>query len=192
VPHRNYPQANSPWAPPGQYTVRLAVAGQHYTQPLTLKLDPRVKTTPAGLAQLTQLSRQLYDDALSANEAFTRARALSSALAGATDAATLSYKATLDSIAPAPTAAPRRRGFAAAGPAGPPTFVTARDALIAASMAMQGAEAAPTAREISAGSAARAMLSGVLLKWKVLSSSGLADLNAKRKAAGLPALRVPD
>ena len=34
VPHRTYPQANAPWAPPGAYTVRLTVDGERYTQPL--------------------------------------------------------------------------------------------------------------------------------------------------------------
>lgn len=43
-----------PWAFPGQYTVRLTVDGQTLTQPLTLRMDPRVKTSLAGLrAQFT-------------------------------------------------------------------------------------------------------------------------------------------
>ncbi|HTL05240.1 MAG TPA: hypothetical protein VL241_05790, partial [Gemmatimonadales bacterium] len=36
VPHRTYPQANAPWAPPGKYTVRLKVGDKTSTQPLTL------------------------------------------------------------------------------------------------------------------------------------------------------------
>jgi photosystem II stability/assembly factor-like uncharacterized protein len=32
------------WALPGRYTVKLTVDGKAYTQPLTLKMDPRVKT----------------------------------------------------------------------------------------------------------------------------------------------------
>src|SRR6185369_5900963 len=36
---------------PGQYTVRLTVGGKAYTQPLTVKLDPRVTTPADGLAQ---------------------------------------------------------------------------------------------------------------------------------------------
>ena len=52
VPHRTYDQPYSPWAPPGTYTVRLTVDGKRYTQPVTLRLDPRVKTPAAGLAQL--------------------------------------------------------------------------------------------------------------------------------------------
>jgi photosystem II stability/assembly factor-like uncharacterized protein len=60
---RNTPKAaSSPWVMPGRYTVRLTVNGQSYTQPLTVKMDPRVRTPAAGLAQQFALSRQLYDD----------------------------------------------------------------------------------------------------------------------------------
>jgi photosystem II stability/assembly factor-like uncharacterized protein len=33
------------WALPGAYTVKLTVNGQSYSQPLTLKMDPRIKTS---------------------------------------------------------------------------------------------------------------------------------------------------
>ncbi|HEY0776466.1 MAG TPA: hypothetical protein VGD56_00745, partial [Gemmatirosa sp.] len=52
VPHRTYPSVDAPWAPPGAYTVRLTVDGRRYTQPLTLRLDPRVTTPAADLAAL--------------------------------------------------------------------------------------------------------------------------------------------
>jgi hypothetical protein len=35
---------------PGVYTVRLTASGRAYTQPLTVKMDPRVQITAAGLA----------------------------------------------------------------------------------------------------------------------------------------------
>ncbi len=41
------------WALPGTYTVKLTVDGKSYTQPLTVKMDPQVKTT------LPELQRQL-------------------------------------------------------------------------------------------------------------------------------------
>ena len=36
---------------PGTYTVKLTVDGRSYTQPLTVKIDPRVHMTRAQLAQ---------------------------------------------------------------------------------------------------------------------------------------------
>jgi len=40
---------NGPLAVPGQYTVTLSVDGQTYSQPLTIKLDPRVEVTDKAL-----------------------------------------------------------------------------------------------------------------------------------------------
>ena len=39
------------WALPGRYTVKLVVDGASYTQPLVLKMDPRVKTPAADLTK---------------------------------------------------------------------------------------------------------------------------------------------
>ena len=46
---------------PGVYTVKLTVDGKSYTQPLTVKMDPRVKTPAAGLLQQFTLSTKVTD-----------------------------------------------------------------------------------------------------------------------------------
>jgi len=51
-----------PIALPGEYTVKLNYAGQTLTAPLTLKADPRVKGSLAGLQQKFALSMQVYHD----------------------------------------------------------------------------------------------------------------------------------
>ena len=52
----------APWVLPGDYTVKLTVAGQTYTQPLRIRMDPRVKTSPADLQAQLQVSMGLYQD----------------------------------------------------------------------------------------------------------------------------------
>ncbi len=79
VPHRTYPGNGSPWAPPGRYTVRLTVDGKAYTQPITLKMDPRVKVSLA-VAQVFAMTKQMHDGAIAAREAYAQARALSGEL----------------------------------------------------------------------------------------------------------------
>ncbi|HET9685023.1 MAG TPA: hypothetical protein VFP15_13030, partial [Gemmatimonadaceae bacterium] len=74
VPHRTHPVVNAPWAPAGSYTVRLTVDGKSYTQPLTLRLDPRVKTAAADLARLATLSRELHDAAKATHADYLQAR----------------------------------------------------------------------------------------------------------------------
>ena len=46
---------------PGEYSVKLTVEGRSYTQPLTVKIDPRVKTPFAGLLQQFTLARRITD-----------------------------------------------------------------------------------------------------------------------------------
>jgi photosystem II stability/assembly factor-like uncharacterized protein len=55
------PEATSPWVLPGTYTVKLTVNGRSYTQPLTVKMDPRVKTSMADLQKQHSLSMIAYE-----------------------------------------------------------------------------------------------------------------------------------
>jgi len=50
-----------PWVQPGEYTVRMTVDGKSFTQPMTVKLDPRVKISPAALKQQFDLSMICYE-----------------------------------------------------------------------------------------------------------------------------------
>jgi hypothetical protein len=61
IPRNTAPDPTSPWAMAGEYTVTLAAGGKSYTQPLTLKMDPRVKATAAELAEQFDLSKKMYD-----------------------------------------------------------------------------------------------------------------------------------
>lgn len=54
------PNPTSPWVMPGKYTVKLTVDGVVYKQPLTIKLDPRVKTPYKDLQRIHTLSYQCY------------------------------------------------------------------------------------------------------------------------------------
>jgi len=166
VPHRSEHTPAAPWAAPGRYTVRLTVNGKPYTQPLTLRLDPRVKTPAAGLQQLASLTREMYDAAARSRAAYTEARALSDAAAG-------TRRAQLDSIAP-PAARQPSRGFGRPrGPTPPPTLESAGNAALAAAMAMQDAETTPTASQVAACARARAQVNQVMARWARVRSSGI-------------------
>ena len=55
------PDPTSPWVLPDNYTVKLTVNGKTYSQPLTVRLDPRVKTTAPDLTKQHDLSVQCYE-----------------------------------------------------------------------------------------------------------------------------------
>ncbi|RPJ75098.1 MAG: hypothetical protein EHM24_04890 [Acidobacteria bacterium] len=68
-------EPRGPWVVPGTYTVRLTVAGQRYDQPLTVKMDPRVKTPLPGLQRQFVLSKQMYDGVATAARMLEEMRA---------------------------------------------------------------------------------------------------------------------
>ena len=54
------PEETSPWVMPGTYSVRLTVDGKQLTQPLIIRMDPRVKTSMADLQVQHDLSLMCY------------------------------------------------------------------------------------------------------------------------------------
>jgi hypothetical protein len=198
VPGRTPLGEAAPWAPPGNYTVRLTVDGKAYTQPLTVKLDPRVKIGVPALAQLNTLTRSMWDGTTAARAALAEARALSAKLAAESGADAMAFKASVDSLAPVPMRGRGGRGGGGGGfggrggaAAGPASLASVSGTLMGAAMAMQGAEAAPTANQVAACDRASQQLAEVMKKWTGLKTAGLAALNAKRKTAGQGAISLP-
>jgi hypothetical protein len=172
--------------------VRLTVSGRSYTQPLSLKLDPRVKTPAPALARLASLSRELYEEARATHAAYLRARGLASSLANEQGADVLAFRAQLDSLAPAPSRGGRgfgRRGGAAGASL---SLEAASSALTAAVMAMQDADVAPTAAQVATAGRARDQAATATARWNRLRTADLAALNATRKAGGQPPIVLPD
>ncbi|MCA0377429.1 MAG: glycoside hydrolase [Gemmatimonadetes bacterium] len=189
VPGRTLPTVNAPWVPAGRYTVTLIAGAVRVSQPITVHLDPRVRTAPAALAQVASLSTEMYRGAVALHAAHEQARALAQQLATLSGDDITRLKARLDSIAPA-NAGPRnirairRRGVLTTTGA---TLESASNAMLAAGMAFHNADAAPTALQVAACSAARAQHNEVLPRWEVLRRD-VAALNARRRASGQPPL----
>jgi hypothetical protein len=58
---------------PGRYTVKLTVNGKTYSQPLTVKMDPRVKTPLADLQKQFDLATKICDGIVKAKSSRERA-----------------------------------------------------------------------------------------------------------------------
>jgi photosystem II stability/assembly factor-like uncharacterized protein len=170
VPHRTYPRVEAPWAPPGEYTVRLTVDEKQLTQPLSLRLDPRVTTPAADLALLASLSRKMWDGAIFANSAYQDARALVAELEAVGSAEAAALKAEVEALAPAPRPQTSRR-FRGGGPSAPPSLQSVSQAMMSAAMSMQGADVAPTMRQVAACEAAEAQFLEVIKRWVTLRES---------------------
>ena len=193
VPHRSYTSVKAPWAPPGRYTVRLTVGNERYTQPLRVRLDPRVRTPAAGLARLASISRQMYLGARSAHAEYLRARALVAALDSARVPDADAFRAQVESLAPAPVAATGgRRGPRPRGRVTPTTLEAVSNAMLDAAMSMQNADYAPTQAQIEATERASAASRELMARWNTLRTTGLAELNARRKKAGEKAVPITE
>ena len=80
--YRNTPrEPQGSWALPGTYTVRLTVDGRTWTQPLVVRMDPRVTATPADLQAQFRAARRLSDALGRDVEAIAKVRASRQALA---------------------------------------------------------------------------------------------------------------
>jgi hypothetical protein len=104
---------SGPLAPPGEYRVKLTAGGRIITQRLILKMDPRVKTPPEGLARQFTLSMQCYEGVRKSREALEQIRALRAELKSLGDRAKQSTLA--EAIAALDRKAAAIEGSASAG-----------------------------------------------------------------------------
>jgi hypothetical protein len=172
--------------------VRLTVNGKSVTQPITVKMDPRVKITPE-VQQIFTLTTQMEDDARLAEAAYKDARGLLDKVkARPQSAGRDALVKELEAMAPEPVApAGGGRGGrgggggggrgAAAEPAPPPNLSNIAGQMLGAVQGMQGSEMAPTAAQLLACNQQQAAYSGVMAKWAAL----------KAKAGGQTAAAAP-
>ena len=66
----------------GTYTVKLTANDKSITQPLVVKMDPRVTTSPEGLRQQFTLSKQIYDDIVAGTTALEQLRGIRARITG--------------------------------------------------------------------------------------------------------------
>ena len=167
VPHDTVPAPASPWAAPGQYTVKLTVDGKSFTQPLTLKMDPRVKTPPLGLTQQFALSKLLYDDLLNVQKTLTDVRALR----GKTTGTPLDQKlAALEGGGGGGGRGGGGGGGRGGAPEGADTLGNVSGGLNQLMGLLQGADVTPTTQLVAAVGARHAAVMKLMAQWTALKA----------------------
>jgi photosystem II stability/assembly factor-like uncharacterized protein len=61
VAHRTAPRPSAPWVLPGEYQLTLTTNEQTFTQPLTVKMDPRLRVSAADLTEQFSSSTKLVE-----------------------------------------------------------------------------------------------------------------------------------
>ncbi len=174
-----------PLALPGRYTVKLTVNGHTYSEPLTVKKDPRVKTPDEGFVQMFQMERRL------ASMMTDNTRALAEARSARDQLQKLAGQASgpmADAIA-----APQKRltavlgggeGQRGAGSAGP-TITGINGAIGTLYGEVDRADATPTSAQQSALTDTEKGFSEVRKQWAAWKETDLPALNQQLRGANL-------
>jgi hypothetical protein len=194
TPNNTPREPRGPWVVPGTYTVHLTVNGTTYTQPLTVRMDPRVKATAATLARQFTLSKGVYDDINRTRSALDDVRAIRAALRDVRGRATGDVTSAIDSVERAAAALEGAGGgFGGGGGAGgaasgTPTLSGTIGQLGQLYDALQDADVQPTTQLVAAVDAARRDVPTVVSRWDAMRTRAIPSLNARLRTAGLPEL----
>ena len=180
------PSPTSPWVIPGEYAVVLTAGSKSYTQPLTVKMDPRVKMSQAELEQQLTLSQQLCDvraglepigkvfDSLVEQLTKLREQSLPKKVEEKLNALNSKLK-ELGPPNPRPGATPSLHALD-----------SAKDLL----QEIQGVDAAPTDRVKAAVNDVRAQATGLTKRWKEIVAQEVPALDRELQTAGLSRLSL--
>jgi hypothetical protein len=190
IPHNTAPQPSGPWALPGQYTIVLTANGKSYSQPLTIKMDPRVKTSLAGLQQQFNLSNDLYTQLLTLSPAAEEAGALRKQLKDlqqkATGEALAAIKAFDQKLQAIAGGATRRPGAGTE----PPTLGGLKTKFLTLFGVFQEADVAPSTQAAAAVGDLQKQLPPIMQRWSAMKSQDLPALNQQLKNANLPEVKL--
>jgi photosystem II stability/assembly factor-like uncharacterized protein len=175
-----------PTVVPGNYKVKLTVAGRSYTQPLTIKMDARVKTAADGLRQQFETELRITDAMHQDYTALQEVRSLRAQLKQLQDKA---KKPLSDSIA-----ALDKKAAELEGASGGYGAVFLKDAagrslarlnggLSRLLEAVDSADAAPTTQQIAMLNQVQAALEQQLAAWKEIKERDVAALNSELRRA---------
>src|SRR5947207_8887880 len=175
---------------PGQYTVMLTVNGKSYSQPLTIQMDPRVKTPATGLAQQFKLSQQLYNDLLSVAPAVNQLSSMRKQLKELQKQAqgdVLVAVNTLDQKLQALGGGQARRPGAGTEP---PSLGGMRTRLMALFTVLQEVDDAPTTQAAAGVTELEQALPALMRQWQAIKAQDIPVLNGQLRGANLPEIKI--
>ncbi|HZQ67309.1 MAG TPA: glycoside hydrolase [Terriglobales bacterium] len=188
VPHDTPRLPQGPLALPGQYTVRLSVNGKTYTAPLTVKMDPRVKITPAALSQLFSLESRLSSMLSDSSTAVLQAQAVRSQLDKLKSQASGSVADAVKTAGEELTAIYDQTGKPGAAPAN--TLKRLNGNASALYFAIGQSDAQPTTVQVETTDTLGRDLPAALKSWSDFKQNVLAKLNQQLQAAHLPQVQA--
>jgi photosystem II stability/assembly factor-like uncharacterized protein len=177
---------------PGTYSIKLTAGGKTFTQPLTIKMDPRVKTSPEGLKAQFELEMKIVEAMQRDFDALTEVQKVRKALkqisstanlqsqVGELDKKLAEVEGTAGGYGAQYLSTPAGRGLARLN-SGLSTLLAIVDS----------ADAAPTTQAVATLTEVQRALDEQLAQWADLRNKDLPALNQQLKQAGVPPIEVP-
>ena len=185
IPHDTPRYPLGPTVLPGSYTVRLAVDGKTFTAPLTVKMDPRVKTSASGLEKKFAAEMRLASLLSESSLALLQGKSIQEQL-GKLNGRPNVPKDTLDSLQ---KKLPALLGSPAGFSAPPSTEITlsrANEEVGTLYQQVWQADAEPTAAQMEALAREERDAASVLKRWDEFKSSDVPALNSVLRGAKAP------
>jgi len=175
---------------PGNYRVKLTVDGKTYTQPLVVKMDPRITTSLSELEKQFGMESSAVDGMNQSYEALSQVRSVRAQLKE------LAAKAGKGSLAEAIAALDKQAAelegaaqttFYGLPPRGKQreNFSTLNQHFASMLAVADSADAAPTTQATTASAELRTALESLLAGWKNAKEQVIPTLNKQLKGAGL-------
>ena len=162
---------------PGAYTVRLTVGGKSYSQPLVVKMDPRVHTSATDLQQQFTLSTRVAAMIERDFNAIAESRALSAQLDTArTHATSPGVRSAIDTMDKHIKAL---------------SITRLNGQLSSLLQLIDGADARPTTQAVAAVTAMQQSLDSALAEWSRVKGPALGTLNKQLSATGIAHITIP-
>ncbi|HEV8610809.1 MAG TPA: hypothetical protein VGS98_12175, partial [Thermoanaerobaculia bacterium] len=168
-------EPEGPLAPPGRYTVRLTAGGKTSTHPLTLKLDPRVKTPEADIVKQVELASATAEQLDRTAATLGEVRALRKEVETARERAASSTAAAQAIQAFGERVAAQEKDLARLSGRFSGLF-----------SALSSGDAAPTAQALAESEELRGALDKRVAEWNAIRTVELSALNEQLRAAGVP------
>jgi len=187
-------EPRGPVALPGEYTVKLSAGGKTYSQPLTIKMDPRIKTPMAGLQQQFRLAIQISEAMRQDYQSLQEVKRLRSHLKDLHEQAGKGPLAdaigAVDKKAAALEGSAREFGGPGSGGGGDENLSRLNGELSTVFEVIEGADATPTIHATAAVAELQKVLAEQVARWRDLKGKDVPRLNEELKKANLPALKL--
>jgi hypothetical protein len=190
VPHDTPRLPLGPTVLPGAYTVKLTVDGKAETAPLTVKMDPRVKTPAPGLQKKFQAETQLASIMSESAQALIQAGSIHAQVEKLSAQATAQTKGAVEALQKKLTALLGAAGGFFAPPSAEVTLGRVNGQASTLYMQVWQVDAELTSSQMEALATTEQDSADIMKRWTDFKNTDLPTLNRQLRESKAPEIRI--